>query len=324
MAANAQPPGPSSCAVADIEDEPGEDEPGEAVGDAPQAHSIISCSRRTDVPANYVPWLVRILQEGHVAVQVRACRSDVSLSPDDVKAWVWWSKNYGPWLQAYQANPQLFRRYKVHLFHFTITGLDELEKVAASLDERLAQISLLAQIGYVVVRFDPLTQYRSGDVVRSNVERMYELIPRFKAAGASEVVFKFCVPYRPVLARMRRRETPFVAFPSEEKRRIIKDLIALCAKESITLKACCPNPDEMVPGLQVSACVDGDTINRLLGLVDGDAAEKVKRTKDRGQRKECRCARARDIGDGNYKMTCPHDCNYCYASPGTAVNPAFK
>jgi len=280
-----------------------------------QVHPIISCSRRTDVPAHYIPWLVRGLQAGEVTVTVRGHVSRVSLRPEDVKAWVWWSKNYAPWLAARAAHPELFA-FRAHIFHFTITGLEDLENVEPSIDERINQITQLAAVGHVVVRFDPITRYRDeAGVVRSNHPLAETLIPHFKAAGAHEVEFKFCVPYRGTLARMARGRTPFVAFMPEEKRRIVRRLMDICAAQQLRLRACCPLPEERVEGLEVGSCIDGETIEKLLG---GDW---VNKRKDAGQRKACRCVASRDIGD--YRMHCPHACRFCYGQPGP-LNPAFR
>ena len=62
--------------------------------------NIISASRRTDIPAFYMPWFMNRLQAGFVRYpnpfggQVYT----VSLRPDDVHSIVFWSKNCGPLL----------------------------------------------------------------------------------------------------------------------------------------------------------------------------------------------------------------------------------
>ena len=240
----------------------------------------------------------------------------MSLSPDTVKAWVWWSKNYGPWIEAYKAEPELFTRYRAHIFHFTITGLEDLESVKASLDDRLNQIHFLSKLGKVVVRFDPITRYRDEKgVLHSNWVLAQELIPRFKAAGAHEVEFKFCVPYAGSVKRVVQRGMQLESFPSERKRAIVRELMGICAKVNIPLRACCPLPDEIVEGLQIGACVDGDAINKLLG-----EETEVGLKKDKGQRPRCKCVASKDIG--SYRMKCPHKCAYCYAQPGI-INPDF-
>lgn len=279
---------------------------------------IISCSRRTDVPAHYASGLVKILRRGEVLVVIRGNYSLVSLSPETVKAWVWWSKNYAPWIEAFRDNPALFTRYPAHLFHFTITGLGDLETGQPPLEERLAQIGFLAGLGKVVVRFDPITRYQDETgQVRSNSALIPDFIPLFKAAGAHEIEFKFCVPYAGTLKRMAGRGHPLLNWPPGRKQQIVRGLMAACKEAGITLRACCPDPDEMVEGLEVGACVDGEAINALLG----PARNPVGLRKDKGQRAKCKCVESKDIG--SYRMKCPHDCDYCYAQPG-AANEAFR
>ena len=78
---------------------------------------IISCSRRTDIPAFLMDWIMEKIREGFVDVvnpfnnkQV----SRVSLSPEHVKCIVWWSKDYTEWIKAYKNDEGLFNQYKAH------------------------------------------------------------------------------------------------------------------------------------------------------------------------------------------------------------------
>lgn len=53
---------------------------------------IISCSRRTDIPAFLMDWVMDKIHNGYVDVINPFNRkqiSRVSLSPKDVKCWVW-------------------------------------------------------------------------------------------------------------------------------------------------------------------------------------------------------------------------------------------
>ncbi len=52
---------------------------------------IISCSRRTDIPAFLMDWVISRIEEGYVDVVNpfnRTQISRISLKPDDVKCWV--------------------------------------------------------------------------------------------------------------------------------------------------------------------------------------------------------------------------------------------
>ena len=57
---------------------------------------IISASRRTDIPAFYGEWFMRRLKDGFVVIPnpFNTHRFSIqSLSPNDVEAIVFWSKN---------------------------------------------------------------------------------------------------------------------------------------------------------------------------------------------------------------------------------------
>ena len=80
---------------------------------------IISCSRRTDIPAFYSDWFFNRMREGYVLVrnpmnprQVR----NVSLAPSDVDCIVFWTKNPAPMLDKLQ----LLQDYNYY-FQFTLT-----------------------------------------------------------------------------------------------------------------------------------------------------------------------------------------------------------
>ena len=60
---------------------------------------IISASRRTDIPAFYAEWMVRRLNEGYCTVANPYNRNQVtriSLTPEDVDAIVFWTRNPRP------------------------------------------------------------------------------------------------------------------------------------------------------------------------------------------------------------------------------------
>lgn len=75
---------------------------------------IISASRRTDLPAFYSQWFFQRLQEGYVLVRnpVNPRQvSRVSLAPEVVDGFVFWTKNPGPmlpWLDRPAGLPLLF------------------------------------------------------------------------------------------------------------------------------------------------------------------------------------------------------------------------
>ena len=120
---------------------------------------ILSVSRRTDIPAFYMPWFMNRLREGYVMVrnpmnyhQV----SRVSLSPEVIDCIVFWTKNTMPLM------PHLGEIALQYPFYIQYTlnpyGRD-LEPGLPPLAQRLASACAIAeQFGskHVVWRYDPI------------------------------------------------------------------------------------------------------------------------------------------------------------------------
>ena len=90
--------------------------------------------------------------------------------------------------------------------------------------------------------------------------------------------------------------------PSDEwKRSLLVELTEVAAGHRIQLTVC-SQPQFIVPGSGEARCVDAVRLNEI-----GGTAFKAKL---KGNRKECGCYEARDIGEYD---TCPHGCVYCYS-----------
>ena len=114
---------------------------------------VISASKRTDIPAFYLRWMLERVKAGWVDVPNPMFRratnplkrlTHVSLRPEHVLSIVWWSKNYA----VYERFQQGFARYPVQFFHFTINprrdDLAWIERDVPSLDEVIRQMRFLA------------------------------------------------------------------------------------------------------------------------------------------------------------------------------------
>src|SRR5512136_284208 len=99
---------------------------------------VISVSRRTDIPAFYTEWFLHRIRAGYARYRnpFGGQNYEVSLKPDDVMAFVFWSRNYGPLLPYLTDLAQLgYRGY----FHFTLTGFGKpLEPHAPTVQDILA------------------------------------------------------------------------------------------------------------------------------------------------------------------------------------------
>ncbi len=278
---------------------------------------IISCSRRTDIPAFLMNWLIKAVEIGYVDVINPFNRnqiSRISLNPDDVKCWVWWSKNFGEWIKAYENNIDLFNSFNGHSFQFTINSPSELEKyINVSLDERFKQLEWLVKefgLSAINYRYDPIIFYKkkSSNIILNNLGKFKHIIEKVFNIGIREMIFSFATIYSKVKNRMNARGYIPIDPSFKKKKEILSELKQICNNMDIQMKACCqPNLLE-IEGIEQAHCIDAYKIEQLID-------EKIPKKKDTGQRKDCGCFKSKDIGGYSGIFRCKHNCDYCYASP---------
>lgn len=101
--------------------------------------------------------------------------------------------------------------------------------------------------------------------------------------------------------------------PSEKEKHIILENFSEIAKvNGIQIEACAESGDWSKYGILPSRCIDGEIFTQLLTEKYKNLGLKVTRKNNKldGQRKNCGCMPAVDIGRYD---TCKHGCNYCYA-----------
>jgi len=278
---------------------------------------IISCSRRTDIPAFLMGWVIKAVEMGYVDVTNPFNRnqiSRISLKPEDVKCWVWWSKNFGEWIKTYENNANLFNSYKGHMFQFTINSPSELERnINISLEERFKQLKWLIEKFNVLAvnfRFDPIILYKkhNSNKILSNLDKFEYIIKNISAFGLEEMIFSFATIYSKVKNRMHARGYIPIDPSFEKKREILNNIMEICNKYDIKMKACC-QPDLLeIEGIEHAHCIDAYKIEKIVG-------ELIPKIKDTGQRDHCGCFKSKDIGGYSGVFRCRHNCAYCYASP---------
>jgi len=278
---------------------------------------IISCSRRTDIPAFLMDWVLDKIQVGYVDVVNPFNRkqvSRISLHNKDVKCWVWWSKNFENWRNTYEKSPKIFKSYRGHYFQFTINSPSELEQnVNISLEERFSQLDwLIEEFGSNAIsyRFDPIILYKRKDEkkIKSNLDKFEYIIENVSALGLKEMTFSFATIYAKVNNRLFKRGYIPVDPPLNKKKEILNKLLGICDKYEIEMRACC-QPD-LIENMEINQahCIDVNKIERVIG-------KKIQKFKDTGQRKGCGCFKSKDIGGYSGIFRCRHNCAYCYASP---------
>ncbi|MHA1292695.1 MAG: DUF1848 family protein [Promethearchaeota archaeon] len=278
---------------------------------------IISCSRRTDIPAFNMDWVLEHIKKGYVDVINpfnRTQVSRVSLKPENVKCWVWWSKNFNNWIKSYKKYKDIFNLYKGHYFQFTINSPSELERnVNISLEERFKQLKwLISNFGILAIsyRFDPIVIFKKkgSNKILNNLHNFEYIIENISFLGVKEMTFSFATLYNKVINRMYNRGYYPINLSLKEKREILIKLKDICDRNNIQMKACC-QPDLLeINGIEQAHCIDANKIEKLIG-------ESIKKIKDTGQRKDCGCYKSKDIGGYTGIFRCKHNCAYCYANP---------
>lgn len=285
--------------------------------------TVISASRRTDIPAFYMPWFMECLKEERFEV-VNPYNNQlkiVSAGPDQVHSIVFWSKDFGPFITA-DYGMQLEEMGYHLFFNFTINStVPILEPAVPSLGKRIEQLAALSkQFGSRAIhwRFDPLSFFSTKDgPVEDNLADFSEIAAAASHAGIERCITSF-MDFYPKIAR-RVKKIPGFAFydpPIEKKIDILYQLQETLGLYGIELHACCEKAllEELPADLFIkpSSCVPNEVLAELYG-------KGVSLRKDAGQRVKagCRCGVSVDIG--SYKEhPCYHKCLYCYARPAVA------
>ena len=280
---------------------------------------IISVSRRTDVPAFYGDWFMGRVKEGFAGVvnPFGGKRYIVSLKPEDVSCFVFWSKNFTPFLENLKNLVEL--GYKFY-FNYTVTGLPEIFE--SNLDKK----SAIESLKYLAKTYSPAhINWRFDPIIISNICDRNYFIERFKelAAEFSGLVercyISFVTEYKKVITNFNELEKSNgikIEYPEDDfKIALANELSDIARKNGIQLFSCCC--DYLINEKVTKAhCIDGSIIEKLF-YPDGFVY------KENHTRQECGCTESYDIGTYN---TCPHGCIYCYANTnkGRAENSCQK
>lgn len=281
---------------------------------------VLSASRRTDIPAFYLDWFLDGIRRGgfEVIQPFNRRRRIVAATPDRVHTIVFWSKDFGPFLDR-KIGERLQRRGFHLFFNFTVNSRDRrLEPRVPSLSRRLAQLAELARRfspAAVHWRFDPLCTYRTADGRRHHNRSDFETIAdAAAAAGIRRCITSFVDLYAKVRRRAERRGgVVFEDPPMQKKVETLNTMAARLAPRGIALETCCEAEvlAQLGPNSPVAAgtCIPSD---RLMALYGG----RLSLRRDPGQRRSAGCNCRTSVDIGSYDLhPCHHDCLFCYARP---------
>ncbi|MEJ2099720.1 MAG: DUF1848 family protein [Desulfobacterales bacterium] len=283
---------------------------------------VISASRRTDIPAFYMPWFVAQINRGVFEVvnpfnrQIRK----VPATPADVHTIVFWSKNFELFLKENHGEKLQGAGYHL-FFNFTInSNAPVLEPHVPPLDVRLKQLKQLCdRFGSSVInwRFDPICFFRiRSGTLQDNLHDLKRITEKAAECGVKRCITSF-MDFYPKIDR-RIAALPGFSFldpPMATKKATILKIEQLLSAYKISLKLCCEKEvlDALPEGSSVteSSCIPNDLLVKLFG---GNLSLK----KDAGQRlrKGCGCKVSVDIGS-YHQHPCFHNCLFCYANPAS-------
>jgi hypothetical protein len=275
--------------------------------------TVISASRRTDIPRWFLDDAIEWFKQGEIQVKnpFNQRLYTVSLKKEEVHSIVWWSKDFSRFLEKHDFFDEGYNQY----FQFTINGYSNHELqflepgMTTSLEERLEQARTLASLygpEKINWRFDPIVFWNDGESTKDNLHD-YEYIAQILASiGITRNTISFACWYGKCVKRAKKRQFKFIEPTAEQRLTIANNLARIARGLGITVYSCC-NDDIMSDGQVLkSSCIDGSLLSRLFG-------EPASIEHDTGQRETCGCTKSKEIG--SYEMICKHGCIYCYANP---------
>lgn len=267
---------------------------------------IVSASYKTDIPAFYGKWFMNRLRAGSCKMTNawNGATDEVSLKPDDVDAFVFWTKNLGPFRENLDEVAKLGFPFIVQ---YTINGYPRtLEVSVVDADKSVEHMHDLCKtfgFGVAIWRYDPIV-ISSETNYGFHLANFQQLAEKIKGS-TDEVVISFMHAYGKTIRNMNAQSTkrgftwedPLV----QEKQSLLQDLIPIAEANGMKVRICA-QPENQIPGTEAAHCIDASRIKRVW------STKFISRTK--GNRPGCLCAGSKDIGEYN---TCPHGCVYCYA-----------
>ena len=267
---------------------------------------IISASYKTDIPAFYGEWFMNRLRAGYCMMVNPYNRNSirVDLSRRKVDAFVFWTKNLGPFMKSLRVVREMGYPFVVQ---YAITSYPRVLEQSVVRPERSAEHMrrLATEFGrrVAVWRYDTilLTSETPLDFHRRNFERLARLLE----GTTDEAVVSFAQMYKKTKNNLCKAAAMY-GFDWEDpyddvKWRLAEELAVVAARYGMQL-AMCSQRQYLAPGVTDARCVDAERLSEL--------AERPIRARLHGNRPDCGCYASRDIGEYD---TCPHGCVYCYA-----------
>jgi len=267
---------------------------------------IISASYKTDIPAFYGAWFMNRLNAGYCKITNPFNRKTqaVSLRPEDVDGFVFWTKNISPFIKNLEIIHTL--RYPFMILH-TITNYPRnLEPSVIAAKKSVENIEFISKIygsSIAVWRYDPIIFTSSTDV--DFHRKTFRKLAQDLDGYTNEVIISFAQIYKKT-SRNLNRVAVISDFTWEDpkddvKKNLVGEFADIANDHGMQLSICAQKK-YVIDGTKAARCVDASRLSRI--------AEHTIVAKIKGRRSDCGCYQCMDIGEYD---TCPHGCVYCYA-----------
>ena len=260
---------------------------------------IISASRRTDIPAFHMDWMMNRLRAGYCLVRnpmVANVVYRIDLDPKNVDAIIFVTKNPAPIIPHLK---EIASMGHLALFQVTITpyGRDIEPEVPFKADVADAFKAVSERIGAdrMIWRYDPIIL---ND--RIGVEyhrRKFELLCKELEGYTRRCTFSFLEMYGKLHDRPELRSITFAEMDA-----MAEMMVPIAERYGMKLSYCCAKHDLSRFGIEPRGCIDRQMMRSL-----NIPFEEM----DSPLRDGCRCVKNIDIGSYD---TCLHNCIYCYAN----------
>jgi DNA repair photolyase len=299
---------------------------------------IISASRATDLPAFYSDSFFDRLNKGYCVWTNRFNANQKQyVSFDKTRLIVFWSKNPKPMLDKLKILDDKGINY---YFQFTLNDYskEDFERYLPSLESRIdtfIELSDLIGKEKVIWRFDPLIKTEKIDD-EELLNRINNIASRLiKHTDKLVISFADISRYAFVRKNLLTHSQEFKAYNIDRAEFTPEEQITFAEKlnklrntwivinPDFSIATCGEDADLSKYNILHNKCIDDKLISELFpndkelmnfigreNSLFGDI-HTPKELKDYGQRKECLCILAKDIGVYD---SCPHYCVYCYAN----------
>lgn len=259
---------------------------------------ILSVGLRSDIVSYYGEWLMKRFAEGYVYSRNPLFPAKISrydLAPDKIDAIVFRSKNYAPFLGHLRS---LAHDYRVYCQYVITPYGRDLEPNPPDKEKRVADFFEVEHIvgkEKLAWRYDPVLKTQTYSVAWHLTE--FESIAAPLAGHADRCMFDFVEMY----IKLQQYIPELIPLTKEEKFALAKGFADAAKRHGIPLSKCGKSEEYAQFGILAVPCVTLDTIGKANGCV-------FKRTRHKGNRRDCFCIESRDVGAYD---CCPGECRYC-------------